>query len=52
MNLKFRHPVTVYSLVLGGVSPLALTSAAIHLLDRNVVSWIRATPPCAGGWSS
>ncbi len=40
MNLKFRHPVTVYSLVLGGVSPLALTSAAIHLLDRNVVSWI------------
>lgn len=44
MTLKFRHPVTVYSLVPGGVSPLAITSAVIHLLDRNVVSWIGREP--------
>lgn len=44
MTLKFRHPVTVYSLVPGGVSPLAMTSAVIHLLDRNVVSWIGREP--------
>ncbi len=44
MTLKFRHPITVYSLVPGGVSPLAMTSAVIHLLDRNVVSWIGREP--------
>ena len=44
MTLKFRYPVTVYSLVPGGVSPLAMTSAVIHLLDRNVVSWIGREP--------
>ncbi|CAN7171814.1 hypothetical protein LJR168_000261 [Pseudoxanthomonas sp. LjRoot168] len=44
MTLKFRHPITVYSLVPGGVSPLAMTSAVIHLLDRNVVSWIGRRP--------
>lgn len=44
MTLKFRHPFTVYSLVPGGVSPLAMTSARIHLLDRNVVSWIGREP--------
>ncbi|WP_307753679.1 hypothetical protein [Xanthomonas albilineans] len=44
MTLKFRHPITVYSLVPGGVWPLAMTSAVIHLLDRNVVSWIGREP--------
>lgn len=44
MNLKFRHPITVYSLVPGGVSPLAMTSAVIHLLDRNIVSWLGREP--------
>lgn len=44
MTLKFRHPVTVYSLVPGGVSTLAITSAVIHLLDRNIVSWIDREP--------
>ncbi|WP_045756892.1 hypothetical protein [Xanthomonas albilineans] len=44
MTLKFRHPITVYSLVPGGVSPLAMTSAVIHMLDRNVVSWIGREP--------
>lgn len=44
MSLKFRHPITVYSLVPGGVSPLAMTSAVIHLLDRNIVSWLGRGP--------
>ncbi|MHC9083896.1 hypothetical protein ACYX7E_02535 [Luteimonas sp. RIT-PG2_3] len=44
MSLNFRHPLTVYSLVAGGVSPLAMTSAVIHLLDRNIVSWIGQEP--------
>lgn len=44
MTMKFRHPVTVYSLVPGGVAPLAMTSAVIHLLDRNIVSWLDSGP--------
>ena len=44
MSLKFRQPITVYSLVPGGVSPLAMSSAVIHLLDRNIVSWVGREP--------
>lgn len=41
MKVKFKEPATVYSLVLGGWSPLALTSASIHIIDRNILIWLR-----------
>ncbi len=39
-NLKFHQPVTAYALQLGGWLPLALTSARILLVDRNIVGLV------------
>jgi hypothetical protein len=41
LRLTFNQPVTVYSLVLGGWFPLALSNASIHVIDRNILIWLR-----------
>jgi hypothetical protein len=41
MKMNFHQPVTVFSLVLGGWFPLALSSARVHVLDRNILIWLR-----------
>lgn len=41
MKVNFHQPVTVFSLVLGGWFPLALSSASVHVLDRNILVWLR-----------
>lgn len=43
MKVNFHQPVTVFSLVLGGWFPLALSSARIHVIDRNILIWLRKT---------
>ena len=37
MDIKFHQPVTAYALQIGGWLPLALVSAPILLVDRNIV---------------
>jgi hypothetical protein len=41
MQVNFHQPVTVFSLVLGGWFPLALSSASVHVIDRNILIWLR-----------
>ncbi len=37
-RIKFNHPITAYSLEIGGWLPLAFTSCRILLVDRNILS--------------
>lgn len=40
MTLKFKHPVTVYALVIGGWFPLSLAPSGVLLIDRNILGII------------
>lgn len=41
LTLTLPQPLTVVSLVPGGWFPLNMTSARVHLIDRNVMIWFR-----------